>query len=350
MTQSLRKVFRGSDSRRKNSRIAPRLRPLRISAITWDSHPMPAIFPGEVSYITGAAAGIGRALASRLVEQGGLVVIADINGQGAAQFAAELNAKAGNGSVVAISVKADTTIWEEQLAGFHAATETFKRIDYVFANAGVAEHPWLQPFNASTASERPFVKPDLSTTEINLKGQLYTAALALQTFERQAPSSQSGFRGKLIMTSSVFGFFPSRAMPMYAASKAGVVNFVRSAAQYYADKQITVNTGQPSVFMNSVPGTNGIFVPVAPNLIDTTIAPDVLFVPFREQNLLSDINLVVDQFQKFWGDSTLNGQALAISQENVWAHPPDNYMLAENLPACDLISVEIFKLFGDSTP
>nr|GAT43845.1 NAD(P)-binding protein [Mycena chlorophos] len=292
---------------------------------------MPAIFPGEVSYITGAAAGIGRALASRLVDQGGLVVIADINGQGAAQFAAELNAKAGNGSVVAISVKADTTIWEEQLAGFHAATETFKRIDYVFANAGVAEHPWLQPFNASTASERPFVKPDLSTTEINLKGQLYTAALALQTFERQAPSSQSGFRGKLIMTSSVFGFFPSRAMPMYAASKAGVVNFVRSAAQYYADKQITVNT-------------------VAPNLIDTTIAPDVLFVPFRERNLLSDINLVVDQFQKFCGDSALNGQALAISQENVWAHPPDQYMLAENLPACDLISVEIFKLFGDSTP
>ncbi|KAJ7057714.1 NAD-P-binding protein [Mycena amicta] len=289
---------------------------------------MPQIYPGEVSYITGGAAGIGRALASRLVEQGGMVVIADVNGDAAAKIATELNEKAG--SVVAISVKADTTIWEEQLAGFQLAIEKFKRIDYVFANAGVAERPWLPPFDAATAASRPISKPNLSTTDINLSGQLNTAALALQTFERQEPSARSGFRGKLILTASVFGFFPTRAMPMYAASKAGIVHFMRSAAEYYADKKITVNA-------------------IAPNLIDTTIAPDVLFVPFRAQNLLSDIHLVLDQFQKLLGDSKLNGQALSISQEKVWAHPPDTYMFAESSAACDLISVEIFKLFGDST-
>ncbi|KAJ7090866.1 NAD-P-binding protein [Mycena belliarum] len=288
---------------------------------------MPAISRGEVSYITGAASGIGRALASMLVGQGGLVVIADLNGEAAAGYAAELNEKAG--TVVAISVKADTTVWEDQLAGFQQATTAFKRIDYVFANAGIAEHPWLPPFNPETAAERPLVKPDLATASINLTGQLYTASLAFQTFERQDIGPE-GFRGKLILTASVFGYFPSRAMPLYAASKAGIINFMRSAAQYYADKHITVNA-------------------ISPNLVDTPIAPDVLFVPFRERKLLSDLQLVLDQFGKVLGESTLNGQALSISQENVWVHPADTYMLEKNGPACDLISVEIFKLFGDRT-
>ncbi|KAJ7159051.1 NAD-P-binding protein [Mycena crocata] len=289
---------------------------------------MPAISRGEVSYITGGASGLGRALATLLVNQGGLVVIADLNGEAGSQFASELNEKAG--SVVAIAVKTDTTIWEDQLAGFQKATSIFKRIDYVFANAGIAEHPWLPPFDPETATSRPLVKPDLATSNINLTGQLYTAALALQTFERQ-DIGPSGFRGKLILTASVFGYFPSRAMPLYAASKAGIINFMRSAAQYYSAKNITVNA-------------------IAPNLVDTSIAPDVLFIPFRERKLLSDIELVIAQFEKFLGESTLNGQALSISQDNVWVHPADTHMLAENLPCCDLISVELFKLFGDSTP
>ncbi|KAJ7466929.1 NAD-P-binding protein [Mycena latifolia] len=288
---------------------------------------MPAISRGEVSYITGAASGIGRALATMLVNQGGLVIIADLNGEAGAKFASELNEKAG--SIVAISVKADTTVWEDQLAGFQLATSTFKRIDYVFANAGVAEHPWLPPFDPKTAASRPFAKPNLATASINLTGQLYTAALALQTFERQE-IGPSGFRGKLILTASVFGYFPSKAMPLYAASKAGIINFMRSAAQYYAGKNITVNA-------------------VSPNLVDTPIAPDVLFIPFRERKLLSDIELVIEQFKKLLGESTVNGEALSISGDTVWVHPADAHMLKENSPACDLISVEIFKLFGDKT-
>ncbi|KAJ7140933.1 NAD-P-binding protein [Mycena epipterygia] len=289
---------------------------------------MPTISRGEVSYITGAASGIGRALATILVSQGGLVVIADLDGESGAKLASELNEKAG--SVVAISVKTDTRVWEDQLAAFQQATSTFKRIDYVFANAGIAERPWLPPFDPETAASRPLLKPDLTTVDINLTGQLYTAALALQTFERQE-IGPSGFRGKLILTASVFGYFPSRAMPLYAASKAAIINFMRSAAQYYETKNITVNS-------------------VAPNLVDTPIVPDSFFVPFRDRKLLSDINLVLNQFEKLLGESTLNGQALSISQENVWVHPADTHMFEENDPACDLISVELFKLFGDKTP
>ncbi|KAF8181643.1 hypothetical protein K438DRAFT_1920290 [Mycena galopus ATCC 62051] len=266
---------------------------------------MPVISRGEVSYITGAASGIGRALATMLVGQGGLVIIADLNFEAGSKFASDLNGEAG--SIVAIAVKADTTVWEDQLAAFQQAIDTFNRIDYVFANAGVAEHPWLPPFDPETAASRPLVKPDLATADINLTGQLYTAALALQTFERQE-IGPSGFRGKLILTASVFGYYPSRAMPLYAASKAGIINFMRSQ----------LNITRPKYHCQRY----------RTELVDTPIAPD--------QNLLSDMQLVVDQFQKFLGGSTINGQALSISQD-------------KNGPACELISVEIFKLFGDKT-
>ncbi|KAJ7140911.1 hypothetical protein C8R44DRAFT_726620 [Mycena epipterygia] len=223
----------------------------------------------------------------------GLVVIANLNEEGGAKFASELN---------------------EKLAGFQKATSTFKRIAYVFANAEIAEHPWLAPFDPETVASRPLVKPELTTANINLTGQLYTATLALQTFERQE-IGPSGFCGRLILTT---------AMPLYATSKAVIINFMRSAAQYYATKNITVNS-------------------------DTQIVPNFFFVPFRERKLLSDLKLVLDQFEELLGESPLNGQARSVSQGNVWVHPTDTHMLEENDPACDLLSVELFKLFGDKT-
>ncbi|KAJ7485815.1 hypothetical protein FB451DRAFT_1027669, partial [Mycena latifolia] len=60
-------------------------------------------------------------------------------------------------------------------------------------HAGIAEHPWLPPFDPDTAGSQRLATPDPSTADIN-DCKWYTAALALQTFQRQ--------------------FFPSRAMPL----------------------------------------------------------------------------------------------------------------------------------------
>lgn len=126
----------------------------------------------------------------------------------------------------------------------------------VFANAGIAEYPWLPVFDPSTAASRPFTKPNLLTVNIDLVGQLNTAALAFQIFERQE-KNEFGLRGKLIMTASVFGYYPCPSMPMYAAAKAGVVNFMRSAAEFYKTKDITVNLGMSR--SSVVSSTDGAF-------------------------------------------------------------------------------------------
>lgn len=126
----------------------------------------------------------------------------------------------------------------------------------VFANAGIAELPWLTPGPARSVSDalsQPITPPNLATVNIDLIGQLNTAALALQIFERQE-KNELGLRGKLILTASVFGYYPCASMPMYATAKAGIVNFMRSAAEFYKARDVTVNCSMcytPYIFLRS---------------------------------------------------------------------------------------------------
>ncbi|KAJ3743719.1 hypothetical protein DFH05DRAFT_1535950 [Lentinula detonsa] len=180
-----------------------------------------ASLQGDVAFITGAASGFGLALTKELVSKG-----------------------------VAIAQRADTTSWEQQYAAYEAGKKIFGRIDYCDSfyptHLLLIHRPWLPNFNPSTARDRSIIKPDIVTLSINLIGQLYTAALALQVFERQT-QNRHGFKGKLLMTASVYGFFPSAIMAMYASSKAAIVNYTRSTALIYAGKGITVNAIAPSM-------------------------------------------------------------------------------------------------------
>jgi len=200
----------------------------------------------------------------------------DINEEGCKKEAAELNEKAGKKCVQIRSLFCETKISLLGLQSQSRPTRLVSRVNWqhmnwakkllegwitvmplssahfqnlictfvVFANAGIAEHPWLPSFDPSTASSHPIIEPDTETLDVNLNGQLNTAALAFQVFERQQPNPRTGFRGKLVMTASVYGYWSCKSMPMYAAAKAGVVNFVRGLARYYGDKGVTVNMGK----------------------------------------------------------------------------------------------------------
>ncbi|EEB97410.1 hypothetical protein MPER_03275, partial [Moniliophthora perniciosa FA553] len=168
---------------------------------------LPIDINGDVGFITGAASGEG------LLEKA------------LKELASNLNSEAGQ--IVAIASKADTTSWEEQSAAYELGKQAFGRVDYFFANAGIAEHMWLPRFDdTSHTSSESISKPNLKTLEVDLVGQLYTAALALQVFQRQN-LNRHGFRGKLILTASIYGFYSGSTMPLYSVSKAGIVHFMR---------------------------------------------------------------------------------------------------------------------------
>ena len=87
---------------------------------------------GKVALITGAASGIGHAIAKRYLEADGRVVIADLNAEGAAKSAKELT-----GEKSAIGVGMDVTKEDQVNAGVEQAVKAFGRIDILVSNAGI---------------------------------------------------------------------------------------------------------------------------------------------------------------------------------------------------------------------
>lgn len=136
----------------------------------------------EFAFITGAAGGVGKAMATSLASKGIKVFIADRDAAGAEATATELNGEYG---VV------DVADWESLAAAFQRAVDIFGRVDYVLAVAGVGENPWMPAADSGSG----FQKPNLSVIDINVTGMLYTLSLAVQQFRRQPPNAH-GFRGK----------------------------------------------------------------------------------------------------------------------------------------------------------
>jgi NADP-dependent 3-hydroxy acid dehydrogenase YdfG len=89
-----------------------------------------------------------------------------------------------------------------------------RRLDFVFANAGIAE---FGDYYATQPDTGIPPKPDLGVVEVNLDGALYTSYLAMHYF-RRSPESSKGDRN-LIFTSSIGGIYPCELSPVYVSTK-----------------------------------------------------------------------------------------------------------------------------------
>lgn len=168
----------------------------------------------KVALITGAATGMGRGVAEDLARQGYKVVIADWNETEGQKVATQIQGD---------FYKVDVTSWAQQFHVFEKTFDTYKRIDFVFANAGVSDrvdHCTLTSTESFTA-DKP---PNLLTLHVNLEGVIYTSLLALRYFRKNVGVESP----LLITTSSGIGIYPNAVQPIYAAAKHGVTGLARS--------------------------------------------------------------------------------------------------------------------------
>lgn len=191
---------------------------------------------GKTALITGAATGIGRAVAERFVADGARVVIADRDAAAASAAAAELGATA-RAECMDIS--------DEQ-----AVASAFARLDdagwtpdVVVANAGV------QLFG----QDAPIADLDLAvwrrTLDVNLTGTFLTVKHAVRAMLRHTG-------GSIILTGSPTGLTgEGRDFTAYSASKAGIHGLTRTVAAAYADRGIRVNTVVPAYTETSLVST-----------------------------------------------------------------------------------------------
>ena len=192
---------------------------------------------GKVAIVTGAAQGIGKAIAQRYVAEGALVAIADIDAVAAEKTAAEMD---GRAAAFACDV-ADTASVRAMVA---AVCERFGTIDILVNNAGIFD---MQPFLEITEAEYDRI------FDINVKGLLFT----LQAVAKEMVAR--GVKGKVVNIASQAGRRGEALVAVYCASKAAVISLTQSTGLALISQGINVNGISPGVVDTSWDNVDALF-------------------------------------------------------------------------------------------
>lgn len=184
------------------------------------------LLDGKVALVTGASRGIGRAIAIRLAAEGAKVAINFAgNTEKAEAVKEEIEAAGGEALLVQANV-ADAAAVEEMVA---KVVEAFGGIDVLVNNAGITRDGLLVRMKDEDFD---------AVLDTNLKGVFYcTKAVSKLMMKKRS--------GRIVNMTSVVGVNGNAGQTNYAAAKAGVIGFSKSAAKELASRGITVNMVAP---------------------------------------------------------------------------------------------------------
>lgn len=228
--------------------------------------PPPDVLAGRVVIVTGAASGIGRAVARRLAASGASVVLADLDASGAERTAAQISEEGGPDPAVVAGDQSDPDV---VAATVSAAVRTFGGIDGIVANAGTAVTGDLDEMTPDDWDR---------ALRINLTSAFLLTRAVLPVMKEQ------GIGGSLLYVASKNAFGPGAGFGAYSVSKAGMIQLMRIAALEGGPHGIRANAVNPdAVFEGSRLWDGGLREERAHA---HGIPPDELQDFYRERNLL----------------------------------------------------------------
>ncbi|MBQ4405214.1 MAG: 3-oxoacyl-[Selenomonadaceae bacterium] len=186
---------------------------------------------GKVAFVTGASRGIGRAIALRLAADGAKVALNFASNSAKAEAVkAEIEAAGG----AAMLMQGDVAKFEVVTELIKKVVNEWGRLDILINNAGITRDNLLLKM-----SEDDFDR----VINTNLKGVFNCTKAVTKLMMKQRG-------GRIINMSSVVGLKGNISQANYAAAKAGIIGFTKSAAQELASRGVTVNAVAPG-FINT---------------------------------------------------------------------------------------------------
>ncbi|OWR30892.1 3-oxoacyl-[acyl-carrier-protein] reductase [Saccharibacillus sp. O23] len=190
---------------------------------------------GKVSVVTGAGAGIGRAAALLLAQEGAKVALIDRDSQFVESTRAEIEAAGGE----ALALTVDISVPAQYREALDRVVETYGRIDTLFANAGILGA--IGPIESIEDDEWD------ETIGNNVKGTFTSVKYAV-------PHLKKSGKGSIVLTSSLSGtrVFSQKGFSAYSTSKAAIAAFGQMAAFELAASDIRVNVVAPGTIDTNI--------------------------------------------------------------------------------------------------
>lgn len=196
---------------------------------------------GQTAIVTGSSSGIGKAIALSLAAAGANVVInSHSQPEKGEQVVAEIAAAGGR----SISIQADVSQENDVDELFAQTIQTFGRLDILVSNSGIQKDASLLEMTLDEWNK---------VMDVNLTGAFLCARRAAREFcGQKADENISRAAGKIIFISSVHEVIPWAGHVNYAASKGGVMLFMKSIAQELAPRKIRVNSIAPGAIQTPI--------------------------------------------------------------------------------------------------
>ena len=194
----------------------------------------------QIALITGAATGIGAAVASALAESGVKVAVCDINRHEGEKLAAAIGGE---------FIRCDVSRIESVQGAVHGCVERFGAPDYVHLNAGIMTVPTNHPF---LAIEDVTVQQYRKIVGVNLDGVFHGMKTVLPLMRNKG--------GAVTITASVAGLSMVPQDPLYTATKYALIGFGRAVAAANEGSNVRINV-------------------ICPGVVDTGIVPAPYKVP-----------------------------------------------------------------------
>ena len=242
----------------------------------------------KIAIVTGAASGFGAAIATRMVEAGARVMLADLNAEGAERMAQALRDAGGEVASCGadVSSQADFTRLVEE------TKQAFGGLDILVNNAGTTHRN----------------KPALQVTEdefdrvyrVNVKSLFWAAQATLPHFIAQGS-------GCIVNVASTTGVRPGPGLTWYSGSKAAMINLTKGLALEYARSGVRINAVNPMIGetamlgdfmgMEDTPANRERFlsrIPLGRFTRPADVASAVTFLASDEASYLTGVSLDVD--------------------------------------------------------